>query len=353
MKKNRYLNFLVPILTLIVGFLAGLLLNFPPTDESELTGTVGKINNYRNVKITENDLLLRNELLGDDELAGQLKNYFSLHFLNTADLSEKLTSAVSAARSAGEFNSLHGKEVNDLDQLGLFLGEARKDLLLVLSALENLPEIDQQSMGLLINNATNALAQVNFREQKVFGFVEAAGAFLKEKGADNFPELAQVHDMLLLGQARSALLSDDKLKLKVLDGQSLLSSGDSLLSQFSPDGNQLQKLALSDLQSLGDLVPDREKLLTTLDVEVLGLLSKQGPLGLSPANAKLGLGPVFDTEKLGAVTDKDHLPSSVGASEKLSSAKGANEILGVTMDRDKLNIFLNNSSLGVYTDKNR
>ncbi len=307
MKKNRYLTFLVPVLTLIVGFLAGLLVNFPPTDESELAGTVGKINNYRNVKVSENDLLLRNELLGDEELSGQLQQYFSLHFLNTADLSEKVTSAVAAARSAGDFSSLYGKEVDELDQLGLFLGEARKDLLLVLSALEDLPEIDQQSIGLLINNATNALAQVNFREQKVLGFVDAAGAFLKEKGADNFPELARAHDLLLLGQARSALISDDKLKLKVLDGQSLLSSGDSLLNQFSPDGDQLRNLALNDLQSLGDLVPDKEKLSTALDVELLGLLSKPGPLGLTLANEKLGQGPVFDTEKLGLGRESEKL----------------------------------------------
>lgn len=321
MKKNRYLTFLVPILTLIVGFLAGLLVNFPPTDESELTGTVGKINNYRNVKITENDLLLRNELLGDDELAGQLKNYFSLHFLNTADLTEKVKSAVDASRSAGDFNRLYGKEVNDLEQLGLFLGEARKDLLLVLSTLEDLPEIDQQSMGLLINNAVNALAQVNFREQKVLAFVDAAGAFLDEKGEVNFPELLRAHDLLLLGQVRSALLSDDNLKLRVLDGKSLLSRGDSLLSQFSPEGDQLRKLALTDMQGLGDLVSDKEKVLACLDVELLGILSKPGPLGI-----------VMDRDKLGIMSK----PGS----------------LGIVMDRDRLSDFLNKSALGISTDRN-
>lgn len=330
MKKNKTLAVLIPILALVVGFITGQLVSFPPTHESELAGTVGKLSNYRNVKISENDLLLRNELLGDEELASKLQHYFSLHFLNTADLSEKVTSAVAASRSAGDFSTLYGKQVNDLDQLGPFLAEARKDLLLVLSALEDLPESDQQSIGVLINNAANALAQINFREQKVLGFVEAAGAFLDEKGTVNFPELVRAHDLLLLGQVRSALLSDDNLKLKVLDGKSLLSRGDSLPGQFSPEGDQLRKLALTDMQGLGDLVSDKEKVFACLDVELLGIMSKPGPLGI-----------VMDRDKLGIVMDRDKL----GIMSKPGS-------LGIVMDRDRLNDFLNKSALGISADRN-
>jgi len=358
MKKNKFLTYLIPVITLVIGFLAGLLVNYPPTDESELAGTVGKLNNYRNVKVSENDLLLRNELLDDTELAGQLQRYLSLHFLNTADLSEKVNTAVSAARSAVEFNTLHSQVVDDLAQLGLYLGEARKDLLLALSALDNLAETDQQSLGLLLNNATNALAQVNFREQKVLDFTEAAGTFLNEKGSSNFPALAQSHDLLLLTQVRSALLSQDKLKLKALDGETLLTTKDSLVNLLALNGDQLKQLALNDLNGLGNLVTDKEKLLSTLDVERLGLLSKPENLGLSSDKDKLGqssdkekLGYSQDRDKLGEALDKEKLGYSQDK-DKLGLS-GDKDKLGVIVDSQKLNNFLNQSAIGSSFDKEK
>lgn len=329
MKKNKSLTVLIPFLTLVLGFLGGLLLKYPPADESKLAGSIGKLNNYRNVKISGNDLLLRNELLSDKELAGQLQQYLSLHFLNLADLSEKLNSAVEVSRANTEFGNLCSKELEGLEHLGLYLGEARKDLLLALSALDNLQETDKQQLGLLIFNANNALAQVNFREQKVLDYVEVSGSYLKGKDLALTPDLASAHDLLLLSQLRSALLSQDKLKMKVLDGMGLLSDGDSLLTLLYPDEDHLKKLALSDLDGLKELVSDKEKLLSGLDAERLGIMSRPENLGLTGDKEKLEI--TMDKDKLEVTMDKERL--GLLDSEKLKSFLDKS-MLGITMDKE-------------------
>ncbi|MBU2555730.1 MAG: hypothetical protein KKF98_14850, partial [Bacteroidetes bacterium] len=74
-------NALKPILFAVLGLVAGILIGmsfngFPPHD-SELAGSIGKVDSKRNVRITENDILLRNELVKDTASLLQYQQYLS------------------------------------------------------------------------------------------------------------------------------------------------------------------------------------------------------------------------------------------------------------------------------------
>lgn len=65
--KNRHvrLTIFTAILALIAGIFIGLFLANFTSDDEHLGGTIGKVDRYRNVKVTEDDVLLRNELVDD------------------------------------------------------------------------------------------------------------------------------------------------------------------------------------------------------------------------------------------------------------------------------------------------
>ena len=56
------------VAALIVGFLIGLVVDIPKIDNEQLSGTIGKVTNYRNAKATEADIELKNDLLTNVDL---------------------------------------------------------------------------------------------------------------------------------------------------------------------------------------------------------------------------------------------------------------------------------------------
>ena len=76
-KRNGLLLTLAVIASLAIGFLIGIMVDIPKTDNTQVAGTIGKIQNYKNVKITEQDIQIKNELLADSVLMKAIGNYFN------------------------------------------------------------------------------------------------------------------------------------------------------------------------------------------------------------------------------------------------------------------------------------
>ena len=76
-KRNGLLLTLAVIASLAIGFLIGIMVDIPKTDNTQVAGTIGKIQNYKNVKITEQDIQLKNELMADSVLLKAIGNYFN------------------------------------------------------------------------------------------------------------------------------------------------------------------------------------------------------------------------------------------------------------------------------------
>ncbi|MDP2236944.1 MAG: hypothetical protein Q8J88_10965, partial [Bacteroidales bacterium] len=56
---------LIAIAALVVGFLIGFSVNSIAPSSDDLAGSIGKVDRFRNVQITEDDILLRNEFVED------------------------------------------------------------------------------------------------------------------------------------------------------------------------------------------------------------------------------------------------------------------------------------------------
>ncbi|MDZ7740512.1 MAG: hypothetical protein U5Q03_01805 [Bacteroidota bacterium] len=71
----------------------GIFVDIPTTDTNDLAGAIGKVERYRNVQITGDDILLRNELVEDSakrELYGKYLSYYYYKALRTANDLDKI-----------------------------------------------------------------------------------------------------------------------------------------------------------------------------------------------------------------------------------------------------------------------
>ena len=123
MKTQTKILMAISILAaLCIGFLAGINFHSKAPDRSDLVGTFGKADKYRNTQMTEKDIQLRSELLSDSvQLKGMIQGlmYFSLF---TEDVSNQIDSCALAFEARGMGSDQTAKDdLQDLKQYSDFI----------------------------------------------------------------------------------------------------------------------------------------------------------------------------------------------------------------------------------------
>ncbi len=338
--SKKILIGVVVVISFVVGFIFGKLIDYPKVDKSKLAGTVGRVNNYRNVKVNENDIKLRSELQENKLIQKQYLQYYSFHYTSNLKLANDIDQALNASKLVSEFSSEFKDEIESLTNFNSFLDEARNEILIALSAIKN-PSESGENIGSLLNNANNAIAQVSFKEKSVTEFVDALSLFFETNKSSNYLELKKAHDALLVNQIRQAVASNNKPMLKFLDKQKLLTSKDELSQLSSTSKDELTKLAAKDLEELS-IIYDQEKL-NIYDSEIIGAISDVEKLFCLDAE-KLGGIEIEDAEKLGGIEIED--------AEKLGIIILDAEKLGRLLDNENLKFF-DVEKLGVLWDNEK
>jgi len=315
-------------LGLLVGFFIGITVDYPKTNKAELAGTIGKMNNYRNVKITENDIQLRSDLLSNNGLLKSYRSFYSFHYTSCVKLCSDLDFAVKAAENETTFREDNSMEIENLKEFRTTLEQARLDLLLAVTTLQNLSEVDQNNLTTVLNNANIAVAQMNYKQKDILAFVEAIEKFVQGNNPSLYTELIKAHDLLTLNQIIVASATNDKPMLKAYDKKQMFSSVEKL--NIISSQADLQSAIKQDLGIIG-----------AQDLQIIGSTEKE--LGIIILSVeKLGILLSYNTEKLGA-----------GNAEKLGAISNS-ENLGkiIILNTEKLGAILNSDKLGIYnTDK--
>lgn len=250
-KSGNLLTGVLVVLGLIVGFFIGVLINWPPTDESRLSGTIGKVDNYRNVKVSENDINLRSELMNNKQMLSDFQRYYSFHYTSNVHKGEIISESLAAFRNVEEFVGPNQEKINALDQYNKFIAEARKDILIALMALRKIADgSGEQSIGVPLNNANNAVAQISYKGKAILDIVEALDDFLKERKSGSFPELTKAHDRLLLCQVQTSVATNDKLMMKYLDKKEFFGSKEDIGLCSVVTQDQVNNSVSSDIAGL-------------------------------------------------------------------------------------------------------
>jgi len=376
--KKGILTALVVVISLAAGFLMGVLVDFPKTENTQLSGTIGRVQNYKNVKITEEDIELKNQLTSDTLILKAISNYFNYYYVSAVSQGEKIRYTLDNVNPLKEFREFSGLVLTEFENYGTFLRNARKDLLLAAMVCNEPEDANPVMMRNAITQANNVISQMSYRKQAVLNFLENVEAFLEQNKDGSSQALADIHLVLTMDQLANAMALNDKMVIKYFEKKKLFT--EEVQGSFSTD---LKGIITSDVNSLGTGFTDKtgiENFPIIQDASLIGrqfilgdaalgsILDSMSELGYYVKNANtlanmqelsMGgimiimdaageLGVMLNTNDLGGyvITDQDNL-GTVWDAQKLGSVLDAQK-LGSVLDAQKLGAINNVNQLGFY-----
>ncbi|NLE33131.1 MAG: hypothetical protein GX619_08955, partial [Bacteroidales bacterium] len=78
--KSKLIGALALVLTFVAGYALGLFLDLPNIDFKQASGTIGRVNNYRNTKATESEIALKDDLLKDKKRQTVMVTYLNYYY---------------------------------------------------------------------------------------------------------------------------------------------------------------------------------------------------------------------------------------------------------------------------------
>ncbi|MFA5443365.1 MAG: hypothetical protein WC128_00510 [Bacteroidales bacterium] len=253
--QKGVLTVLVVIVSLAAGFLIGVLVDFPKTDNTELSGTIGRVQNYKNVKITEEDIELKNQLTSDTLILKAISNYFNYYYVSAVSQGEKIRYTLDNVNPLKEFREFSGLVLTEFENYGTFLENARKDLLVASIICKEPENAHPVMMRNVITQANNVIAQMSYRKQAVLNFLENVEAFLAQNKEGSSQALADVHMVLTMDQIANAMALNDKMVIKYFEKKKLFT--DEIQSSFATD---LKAIIVNDISSLDMIITDKSVL---------------------------------------------------------------------------------------------
>lgn len=254
MKKNSKVYYvLTAFIALVAGFFLGSFASWPNFGNDDLMGTIGRADRYRNVQMTENDIMLRNELLGDDEKQEQYKNYLNYYYFKVMRTRTELERATATARTVPEFGGTFSEYADNIDGFNTYLDVARTDILRAIELVVNLSEHPRVPVVEYLNQANNVIARLRQFDPVMVDLMIAIETFLDTHPDQDFPGLADAHDLLALNLMESALITQNRPMLKFLDKKTLVNEKEGVAELMSNESyiNSFRDQYNMDVEKLG------------------------------------------------------------------------------------------------------
>lgn len=252
MKKTSILKQIaIALFALIIGFLAGYTVQHKDVQEEDLAGSIGKLDRYRNVKVTEEDLLLRNELVEDTLKRTQYQQYLMYYYYQALRTTSDAKQVLSRTTKVSEFNETYYPYADALENFQQYVDHARNDILEALTLIVSLDDNTSLPVISYLNQAQNAIARIRHHDGILLNYMNAIETFIDANPNTKFETLEEAHDLLYLNLASSAVLTQNKPALSYLDKKQIiadksklkeLSSGltiNAINQQFMQDADML------------------------------------------------------------------------------------------------------------------
>ena len=233
MKKYSYKQIaLVAIISLTVGLITGLLyLNWwhfvegvgksVTGEEYYLRGSIDKIERYRNIKVTEKDIILRNELLGDTLMKKKYQNTLTFYYYYAVKTSLDVETVLKKMDNSADFFRVYYPYNAALLSYKDYLVNAREDILLALQLLVTLDSSANLPVIEYLNLARNAIARINNHQSILTNYMYALTTYLHATPGQKYPELEEAHDIISLNLMQAALITQNMPMVTYLQKQKL------------------------------------------------------------------------------------------------------------------------------------
>ncbi|HKK09244.1 MAG TPA: hypothetical protein VJ939_00335 [Bacteroidales bacterium] len=367
MKTNKKLQtILLTVLALIIGFFAGTLINFPKTSEQDVAGTIGQVDRYRNVQITEQDLKLRNSLVDDTAKHQAFKTYLQYYYYHAIRTLKDINEVLNHVEKAEEFSKKKASPVKELKRYENFLLQRRVDVMEAMRMVANLDKDNDVPVISYLNNANNFISRMKVNEKTLIGFNEEIKDYVESHHGQEIAALKDAHDIISTNLFQSAIMTGDRPVKAYLKQDGYLNNEAGLKALLSSQSfhSFMKDQLVMDAEKLGFkmVVGNKEELAGScmLDMETLGLFDaeKLGDAALAGEqtlqaftnydNEKLGGGVSlldvnnlqsylsFDSENLNFIMPLGNKANIIGSNEALRASLMDAEKIGL-MAKDKLN----------------
>jgi hypothetical protein len=223
MKKYTNVHaFTIAIAALLLGFVVGKQIDLPKIKEKDLSGSIGKVDRFRNVQITEDDILLRNELVEDTAKRAQYEKYLLYYYYQALKTSSDVDRVLDLATTDIDFDKMYYPYSNALTNFKTYLESARVDILSALNLILSIDENQEVPVVTYLNQAQNAIARIRNHDQVLINYMNAMATYIESNPESYLDDLNDAHDILALNVMHSALLTQNKPVLTYLEKKKLL-----------------------------------------------------------------------------------------------------------------------------------
>ena len=311
MKKKSIIQGIAGILLgLAVGFIIGITITNPGMSLGEAVGSIGRMDQYRNVRITEADIELRNEFLSDETLRETYIQYLTFEYSNNIQMADNVRYALEAARTAPDFRATNSATLKQLEDYTVFLDNVRLNILEALAVINDLSDRDKVAVRTILNNAGNAISQTITRSNPIFNYLRGIEAFFGDASQADFPQLVNAHDRLFTSLMAINLINDNRPVLDYLLAKGLMDE-DSELAQL--DMESLRRIVAFDSERLQYFV-NSESLQNMITRDVMQMMFWDGQVlqdmlrsGETLNIEALRSHILFDAERLNVFWDGERL----------------------------------------------
>jgi hypothetical protein len=309
---------IIAFAALVVGFIIGFATKSQPPSGEDLAGTIGKVDRFRNVKITEDDILLRNELADDTVKRDQYEKYLLYYYYQSLKTTSDVELVLSKTITVEEFDKSYHPYYDALSNFKVYLGTARTDILFALNLIISIDDNENVPVIAYLNQAQNAIARIRNHDDILLSYMNAIATFTEANPDVQYPELEDAHDILALNIMQSAILSQNKPVLNYLDKKKLKNEQEGM------------KELVAEMQ-LKSAIKDQ----LSMETEALGI---DFPI-------------IFDSERLNTVIFLDVEQLDAITTRLMSEyVVGSETILNIPnlSEHEALNEFMNEARLGFY-----
>jgi len=214
---------LIAFVALVVGFLIGFSIksDLPPSSD-DLAGSIGKVDRFRNVQMTEQDILLRNELVEDTAKRAQYEQYLLYYYYQALRTSSDVEHVLAIATAEYEFEKVNFLYSNALTNFKAYLETARTDILTALNIIISIDQNQEVPVVTYLNQAQNAIARIRNNDQVLLNYMNAMATYIESHPEAYLYRFIDAHDILALNVMHSALFTQNKPVLSYLGKKKLL-----------------------------------------------------------------------------------------------------------------------------------